>query len=226
MTDTSPYTIEERPIAAVWVHDPVLEKRAMTDVSDQFQERFQKPAPKKDILLAWEKKTFVSGSELDVPRSGCPVSRMEQVEINQQLVSNSPKKSTRKRSAELQIPSSTFQKVFKTDLGMSAFRPMQVVSVRRLLDENFTGRWIGRGSQHQWPARSPDLSSCDNALWGMLKEDIRKTHYNNTEQLKAAICDSLNSISPDDLQGISARTWRRIRLCAENDGEHTDTLGP
>ncbi|BFZ09215.1 hypothetical protein BsWGS_12254 [Bradybaena similaris] len=98
--------------------------------------------------------------------------------------------------------------------------PAYFISVRRLLDENFPGRWIGRGSQHQWPARSPDLSSCDNALWGMTKENIRKTRYNNAVQLKAAIRASLNSISPDDLQCISARTWRRIRLCAENDGEH------
>ncbi|BFZ17151.1 hypothetical protein BsWGS_20190 [Bradybaena similaris] len=124
MTDTSPYTIEERLIAAVWVHDRVLEKRAMIDVSSKFQERFKKPAPKKDILLAWEKKPFASGSELGAPRSGRPASRMEHVEIIQQSVSNSPKKSTCKRAAELQIPHSTLQKVLKTDLGMAACRPI------------------------------------------------------------------------------------------------------
>ncbi|BFZ22980.1 hypothetical protein BsWGS_26019 [Bradybaena similaris] len=110
MADTSPYTIEERLIAAVWVHDRVLEKRSMTDVSAKFQERFKKPAPTKDILLAWEKKTFASGSVLGTPRSGRPASRMEDVEILQQLVSNSPKKPTRKRSAELQFLRSTLQK--------------------------------------------------------------------------------------------------------------------
>ena len=56
----------------------------------------------------------------------------------------------------------------------------------------------------------------------MMKEDIRKARYNNTEQLKDANRASLNSISPNVLQRISARTWRRICLCAENDGEHTD----
>ncbi|BFZ22981.1 hypothetical protein BsWGS_26020 [Bradybaena similaris] len=101
MTDTSPYTIEERLIAAVWVHDRVLEKRSKTDVSAKFQERFKKPAPTKDILLTLEKKTYASGSVLGAPRSGRPASRMEDVEIIQQLVSNSPKKSTRNRSAEL-----------------------------------------------------------------------------------------------------------------------------
>ncbi|BFZ06720.1 hypothetical protein BsWGS_09759 [Bradybaena similaris] len=122
MTDTSPYTIEKRLIAPVWVHDRVLEKRTMTDVSAKFQERFKKPAPKKKDILAWEKKIFASGSVLDAPRSGRPASRMESVEIIQQSVSNSPKKSTRKRSAELQIPLSTLVKVLKTYLGMSSFR--------------------------------------------------------------------------------------------------------
>ncbi|BFZ20248.1 hypothetical protein BsWGS_23287 [Bradybaena similaris] len=85
MTDTSPYTIEERLIAAVWVHDRVLEKRTMIDVSAKFQERFKKSALKKNILLAWEKKTFASGSVLYAPRSGRPASRMEHVEIIQQF---------------------------------------------------------------------------------------------------------------------------------------------
>ncbi|BFY99799.1 hypothetical protein BsWGS_02839 [Bradybaena similaris] len=53
MTDTSPYTIEEILIAAVGVHDRVLEKRTMTDVSAKFQERFKKPAPKKDLKYYW-----------------------------------------------------------------------------------------------------------------------------------------------------------------------------
>ncbi|BFZ22970.1 hypothetical protein BsWGS_26009 [Bradybaena similaris] len=171
MTDTSPYTIEERLIAAVWVHDQVLEKRSMTDVSSKFQERFKKPAPTKDILLAWEKKTFASGSVLGARRSGRPASRMEDVEIIQQLVSNSPKKSTPNRSAELRISRSTLQKALKTDLDIQA---SFAILVRWLLDENFPGRWSGRGSQHQWPCSSPDLSSCDNALWGMMKNTLQQ----------------------------------------------------
>ncbi|BFZ14904.1 hypothetical protein BsWGS_17943 [Bradybaena similaris] len=90
MTDTSPYTTEERLIAAVWVHDRALEKRIMTDVLDKFLKRFKKPATKMDILLAWEKKAFASESVLDSPRSGRPASRMGHVEIIQQSVSNFP----------------------------------------------------------------------------------------------------------------------------------------
>ncbi len=35
-------------------------------------------------------------------------------------------------------------------------------AVRDWLNENFPGRWMGRGSPNMpWPARSPDLTPCD-----------------------------------------------------------------
>jgi hypothetical protein len=36
--------------------------------------------------------------------------------------------------------------------------------VRECLDDRFSGRWIGRGSDMVWPPRSPDLTTCDNSL--------------------------------------------------------------
>ncbi|KAJ4433194.1 hypothetical protein ANN_15451 [Periplaneta americana] len=45
-----------------------------------------------------------------------------------------------------------------------------VTSVCEYLNEMFTQRWIGRGSPIlpvplDWPPRSPDLKTCDSALW-------------------------------------------------------------
>ncbi|EZA52866.1 hypothetical protein X777_07985 [Ooceraea biroi] len=37
---------------------------------------------------------------------------------------------------------------------------------RHFLDQNFNGRWIGRGGPIAWPPRSPDLTSSDVYLWG------------------------------------------------------------
>ena len=42
--------------------------------------------------------------------------------------------------------------------------------VRNFLNSRFSGRWIGRGSPHHWPARSPDLSPLDYCVWGWMKE--------------------------------------------------------
>ena len=37
--------------------------------------------------------------------------------------------------------------------------------VRNFLNSRFPGWWIGRGSPHNWPARSPDLSPLDYCVW-------------------------------------------------------------
>ena len=42
--------------------------------------------------------------------------------------------------------------------------------VINFLNYRFPGRWIGRGSPHNWPARSPDLSPLDYCVWGWMKE--------------------------------------------------------
>ena len=38
-------------------------------------------------------------------------------------------------------------------------------AVRDHLNQYFPERWIGRGSPHQWPARSPDLTPIDYCIW-------------------------------------------------------------
>uniref|UniRef100_H3AAA0 Tc1-like transposase DDE domain-containing protein n=1 Tax=Latimeria chalumnae TaxID=7897 RepID=H3AAA0_LATCH len=56
--------------------------------------------------------------------------------------------------------------------------PHYALSVREFLNDSFPDRWIGRGSPVspaplKWPARSPDLTTCDNSLWGYIKEIIQ-----------------------------------------------------
>jgi hypothetical protein len=44
-----------------------------------------------------------------------------------------------------------------------------------------------------WPSRSPDLTACDNSLWGVLKEKISHLWLTNLQDLKTAIRDYLYS---------------------------------
>ncbi|PSN51876.1 hypothetical protein C0J52_11581 [Blattella germanica] len=78
--------------------------------------------------------------------------------------------------------------------------PHFAVSVRTWLNELFLNRWIGRGSRDlpaplPWPPRSPYLTTPDNALWGVIKDEKMNT-----------------------------RTWRRINLCLQHGGMHTDVV--
>ncbi|XP_014780205.1 uncharacterized protein LOC106876238 [Octopus bimaculoides] len=116
MSDQSPYTIEERLVAAVWMHDRVLNNKKIPEIRRLFQERFGKPSPTPRILREWEKKVFETGSVLDAPRCGRPRTRFEHLTAIQESLIRSPSLSMRKRSAELQIPKSTLRKILKLDL--------------------------------------------------------------------------------------------------------------
>ena len=101
--------------------------------------------------------------------------------------------------------------------------------VREFLDEVLPQRWIGRGSLHlpaaiEWPPRSPGLTSCDNSLWGIIKQKVLKQRYQTVEELKQAVREAFREITPPILRKISHRAWRRIIVYRDNDGAHTDIL--
>jgi hypothetical protein len=97
------------------------------------------------------------------------------------------------------------------------------------LDETFPEWWIGRGSETSpapfaWPPRSPNLTTPHSALWGFIKEGVSKMQYRTTEVLRAAVEEAFTHMTTDYLHKTSARTWRRIQLCYDKEGLHTDVL--
>jgi hypothetical protein len=48
--------------------------------------------------------------------------------------------------------------------------------------------------------------------------------YGTTEQLNEAVRTAFQSLTPQMLRKINHRTWRRIILCAKNNGAHTDVI--
>jgi hypothetical protein len=105
--------------------------------------------------------------------------------------------------------------------------PLFALAVREYINHIFPGRWIGRVSEAApaslpWPPRSPDLTTCDNALWDIVKQKVSQNRYGTTEQLKEAVRTAFQSLTPQMLRNMNHRTWRRIILCAENNGAQTD----
>ena len=109
MTDTSVYSIEERLVASIWVHETPHTGQTMSEIMDMFTERFQKAALRKATLMNWEKRALEQGSVLDRPRSGRRVSRNDTCAETASSLNRSPQKSMRKRAAELGDPRSTLQ---------------------------------------------------------------------------------------------------------------------
>lgn len=93
------------------------------------------------------------------------------------------------------------------------------LTVRQWLNQNYPGRWIGRGGPTPWPARSPDLTPCDYYLWGHMKALVYTTPINNLDELKARIIVAADHIR-QTITGAVTRTnlRRRLRACLRNDG--------
>ena len=103
-------------------------------------------------------------------------------------------------------------------------------SVHNVLNEHFPGHWIGRDSPTSlaplpWPPHSPDLTTRDNPLWGIIKGRVAACCYNNNNKdLRRAVEEAFCTITPKMLRCMSQGTWRRIRLCVQHQGSHTDSL--
>ncbi|KAG2459586.1 TM163 protein, partial [Polypterus senegalus] len=103
------------------------------------------------------------------------------------------------------------------------------ITVRDRLNEVFGNRWIRRGSNNNpapppWPRRSTDLTTPDNALWGFIKEDLRKRCYSSNDELKHVVRAAFQKVNSQMLQNLSRRTWQRIRLGRDHGGTHPDIL--
>jgi hypothetical protein len=82
------------------------------------------------------------------------------------------------------------------------------ISVREYLSDVFRDKWIGRGSATlaaplEWPPTGSDLSSCDNAVWGLIKQDLSRKRYQTTEELKEAVRNAFAKRTPAMLRRIS-----------------------
>jgi hypothetical protein len=70
--------------------------------------------------------------------------------------------------------------------------PHWATVVRDWLNENLTGRWMGRGSPaspapFRWPPYSPDFTPCDFFLWGYVKSLVYRTEPANLNELEQRI---------------------------------------
>uniref|UniRef100_A0A8C4QXF2 Thioredoxin domain-containing protein 17 n=1 Tax=Eptatretus burgeri TaxID=7764 RepID=A0A8C4QXF2_EPTBU len=136
MADTSPFTVEERLVAVVWYHERRNTNKTTKRVQEDFEERFGKPAPSKSNLHLWEKKAFQSGSVLDSKRSGRPKIRDLGIQNIQTSVLRYPKKSLRKRSAELGVSYSSLRRTMKEDLHMKPYKPTVICELSDADHEN------------------------------------------------------------------------------------------
>ena len=62
------------------------------------------------------------------------------------------------------------------------------------------------------------------ARMGLHKRNVAQPCYTNTDELKHAVTDDFNEVTPQMLWKISDRTSRRMNVRYDNDGAETDSI--
>lgn len=94
------------------------------------------------------------------------------------------------------------------------------VQVRQYLDQQYAGRWFGRGGPVEWPPRSPDMNVCDYFLWGFVKDFVYRRDPQNREIVLGLIHQAFQAITPEMIRSATRNIIPRIIYCIENDGGH------
>jgi hypothetical protein len=90
-----------------------------------------------------------------------------------------------------------------------------------LINSFFMGRVI---SKNLWPPRSPDLSSADYFLWGILQDKVYKNRPRTIQDLRANITTDINNIDRDTLRCVSENAVKRANMCLQEEGGHFQHL--
>ena len=70
-----------------------------------------------------------------------------------------------------------------------------------------------------WPPRSPDLTSADFSLWGLLKGKAYKNTPRTIERLKDAIRQEIQAFNVDTLGKVFQNLEKRIQVCLDVKGD-------
>lgn len=88
---------------------------------------------------------------------------------------------------------------------------------REYLRQVYDNRVIGAGI---WPPRSPDLTPLDFFMFGFLKNKIYINRMHSVIELRNAIINAVQSITPEQLRNVFEGMKKRIDACVNSGGGH------
>lgn len=98
------------------------------------------------------------------------------------------------------------------------------LTVRAHLNNQYPGRWIGRGGPINWPARSPDLTPLDFFLWGRLKDLVYFERPTTVEDIRVRISQACREINPAEILRVQQSFIRRLQSCIDAGGQQFEHL--
>lgn len=118
LTDDCKYTLEQKIVSAVWVHEKPKNRQTWVDIENNFRARFDLPPPTRNTLMKWERKLFSEGCIENKEKSGRPLSRLMHVPYVKASLEEAPELSVRERAQILGLPRTTLLHILQEDLNM------------------------------------------------------------------------------------------------------------
>lgn len=105
--------------------------------------------------------------------------------------------------------------------------PHWKIAVRNWLDETFSLRWMGRGSEVKpapfaWPPYSPDLTPMDFFLWGWIKSQVYTTPIANMAELRRRIEQAFAELPQEMVDRAIGAYEHRLEYCLAVNGRSTE----
>jgi hypothetical protein len=88
------------------------------------------------------------------------------------------------------------------------------------ITEKLEKRHIARVSH---PPYSPELSPCDFWLFGILKQKMKERVFQSEKQMLAAITESWNELTFEDIQRVFHNWMERVIWVIANSGEYSQS---
>ena len=97
--------------------------------------------------------------------------------------------------------------------------------VKDWLDDNYSGRWVGRNGLIRWPPRSPDLTPLDFYLWGRLKSLVYAGPISNRVHLIEKLSSAVSTVR-EEMRTIDSRSHllKRAGMCIQHNGRLFENL--
>ncbi|ERL95813.1 hypothetical protein D910_00362 [Dendroctonus ponderosae] len=110
----------------------------------------------------------------------------------------------------MDVPVATLQNLYFQQDGAP---PHNGRIITEFLNHDFPNKWIGNLGPVRWPARSPDITPLDFFAWGFLENVVYCRLYETEEELRHAVIEAANRITPEIIRKSCEAVMRRCMMC-------------
>lgn len=118
------YTVEQKIVAAVWMHERPFNYQTIQDIANNFRIRFKMEPPSNHSLTLWEKRLFSTGAIVKERNRKC-LERLVHVPYVKTSLKEKPGLTMIERANQLGLSQNILRQILKYDIKDSDLNPQK-----------------------------------------------------------------------------------------------------